>query len=326
MKRSLAFFASFTVFSHLAYAKPIHLNIDFHQLEQNIASCDSITRQQPQHFINELKHQPVAQETVSVDGQFMLENIGQFVSKKCAAGLVQNTITILEAYLKHVHHNPDPDVKNALAEAKMRKAATLKPALRATLYQEADALSRQYIAEKPIDEFGSPYYFASNSYLDAAEVTQGADKLKLLKQAIAIAKEGQHAKVIKKVKLLLDEPIGISIADEAKYYKGKDNQKFKQLMAQTIPIFKTQYEAGDMLAAYNISVTYSILHDAQNSEKWLDILAKHDGLDQQTCLQGVLADPDLSWLRGTQKEWVGRYLDQHCRQYFPKNVSHESNS
>ncbi|CAG8999683.1 MAG: hypothetical protein CENE_01662 [Candidatus Celerinatantimonas neptuna] len=321
MKRSFVLLASFTVFSHLAYAKPIHLDIDFHQLEKNIASCDPLTRKEPQRFINELKHQPVDQGTVSVDGQFMLENINDTVSKQCAAGLVQNTITILESYLKHVHHDPDPDVKNALAEAKMRKAATLKPALRAKLYQEADTLSRQYIAEKPIDEFGSPYYFASLSYLDAAEVTPGVDKLKLLKQAIAIAKEGQHAKVIKKVKLLLNEPIGISIADEAKFYKGKDNQKFKHLMSQTIPIFKTQYESGDMLAAYNISVTYSILHDAQNSEKWLDILAKHHGVDQQTCIQGVLADPDLSWLRITQKMWVGKYLYQHCRQYFPKNLS-----
>ena len=294
------------------------LTVDTAILERNISSCSDSVRKDKQASIDELKKKPLSDFTVYLSGAFMTKYVEFSLTRECSIGLLDNAILLLEAYMK-TGSNPLL-AKNDLAVAKLMRASFFEEGKREAIYNEADRLIDQYIAEeaiKPDESIATPFYFAAHSYLDGAELTNDADKIVLLEKALAIVKKGMAADIGEERKKLLREPQGIALGNMAKYYKTKDESKFRKILEQATQAFMEGFSSGDNLAAYNIAVNYSLLADAENTKKWLMVIEEKKALDKQICLQGLLADPDMAWFRANQNDWLVTYFRRNCMSFMP---------
>jgi hypothetical protein len=275
-------------------------------------------KESKQADINELKQSPLKSQTVRLNGQFMTKYVRFSRNQACSIGLLDNAILILEAYLQSSSH--PVNTKNELALAKMMRASFFTEGARDLYYRDADNLIQQYITESPIDpdeKIATPFYFAAHSYIEAAELTNDDEKIILLNKAITIAQNGRSAKINNAMKQELAEPLGIALGNKAKYYKTKDENQFRKAMEESTQFFMDGFASGDTLAAYNLAANYSLLNDAGNSKKWLLAIEEKKAADKQICLQGLLLDPDLEWLRKTEKEWIASYLRRNCLPFLP---------
>jgi hypothetical protein len=282
-------------------------------LEKNISNCNASVKQTMQENIDELKQKPFKDYVVRLNGAFMTKYVKFSNNRVCSIGLLDNAILILESYLQS---SSEPlSVKNELASAKLQRASFVPQDLRGSYYEDADKLIRQFIDDSPIDlneTIATPWYFAAHSYIEAAKLTDDDEKTILLDKAIAIAENGRNALIGKAMKKQLTEPLGIALGDKAKYYKLKDRDQFRKTIEKSTQYLMEGFASGDNLAAYNLAVNYSLLSDAENSKKWLLVIEERKAADKQICFQGLLRDPDLSWLRETQKEWLGSYFIRNC--------------
>lgn len=292
--------------------------VDLHILERNISSCNDMVRTEKQKSIDELKQKPLKDYVVRLNGAFMTKYVQFSNNRACSIGLLDNAILILETYLQST--SEPRSVMNDLAVSKLMRASFEPGEARSLYYREADELIERYINESPIDPnetIATPQYFASHSYIDAAELTNDDDKIMLLDKAIAIAKKGRSIEMNKAMKQQLTEPLGIALGNKAKYYKGKDEARFRGTLEESTQFLIEGFASGDNLAAYNLAISYSLLNDPENAKKWLLVVEERKAVDKQVCLQGLLRDPDLEWFRTNQKEWLVAYFRRNCLPFLP---------
>lgn len=279
-----------------------------------------MVRKEKQASIDKLKQKPIKDYLVRLNGAFMTAYVKFSNNQTCSIGLLDNAILILESYLQS--GSEPQSVKNDLAVAKLMRASFFQKGARGSYYRDADRLLQEYIAESPIDPneiemIATPFYFAAHSYIDAAELTNDDEKIILLDKAIAIAQKGRSAGIGNAMKRQLSEPLGVALGNKAKYYKIKDESQFRKAIEESMQFLMEGFALGDNLAAYNLAVDYSLLNDAENSKKWLLVIEDRKAADKQICLQGLLLDPDLAWLRTNQKEWLITYFTRNCLSFLP---------
>lgn len=301
---------------------PIDFSIDTKFLEKNIKFCDESIKKHMLDGIENLKNRKVDDFTIVLAGESEAEWVQYSKNEECIDGLLDNSILILDTYIRTAPRESYcfTSSKNSLAKAIMMKSRKGDASDRKKAYEKADSLVDEYLKEEEFDpngEIATPYYFAAYSYIDAAKLTKDINRISLLDKAIAIAKQGKSINISSSLKNELNEPIGISFGEKAKFFP-KESDDYKNQVFDGLSFFEAGFKSGDFLAGYNVAVSYSLLNDSNNSKRWLEMVANKGAIDKQICLDGILRDPDLNYLRANNREWLTAFFLKNCSGFLPK--------
>lgn len=296
--------------------KLIGLNFNTQIMRSNIEKCNDYVKNVSIKYIDELEQSPIEDVNVYNAGTIMMEMVDKNLNNECITGLLNNSINILDKYIKIADSSNYGYAmsKRELAKAIMVKAGYENSSSKKADYDKADILIKEYLNEEildPEDKIATPSYFASYSYIDGSKATKDIEKLALLEKAINIAKNGMKLNMSKYLKNMLNEPIGISYLEKADYY-DKNSKEYKNEINNAIKYFKRGYIGGDALSGYNIAASYSLLNDTDNAKLYLKKLAKSKKLNDLMCFDGIANDKDLDNLRNNDKEWVQKFFDENC--------------
>ncbi|WP_156183886.1 hypothetical protein [Chromobacterium sp. LK1] len=231
----------------------------------------------------------------------------------CKKALLENEIKGIGYYIKHqpVSAYMYNDAKLKLAQTLMIQALLSDGSDTNATFKEADTLVRDYL-QNDKDEFkhgkSMAYYFSAHAYIDSSEYANKVEeRLLLLDKAINSAKAG-----LKKAKdrSSILEPLGIALGKKGQLLSISSSER-KETLMESIEAFKLG-DLSDKINLYNIATSYIQIGDIENAKLWLLKIEALKKIDSQTCIQGLMLDPDIEPLRTKQKDWFVGYMQRNC--------------